>query len=304
MDTPKISVIMSAYNESLDELNKSIESILKQTYHNFEFIIVSDNPENNNIKEAVQRANDQRIKFLENKVNVGLVQSLNIAFRKATGDYIARMDADDISKEARLADELCYIQQTNIDIVGSFIEVIDENDNVQKRLMKFPITSSKIRFFMRWGSCLAHPTWLARAEVYQKLNGYRNVPRCEDYDFILRAIAHGYKVGNIPKTELSYRVRQSGISKSNEEEQFLLRNYLAKNMRQINSLTEKSIKEFLDSEKFCAQLEKLSHYKDKKQIIKNGDRFEKVKAVVLLPRNPFFWSDIIEKVMLLAREHI
>lgn len=69
--TPKISVIMSAYNESFDELNKSIDSIINQTYQNIEFIIVSDNPENKNIKMAVQAANDQRIKFIENKENIG-----------------------------------------------------------------------------------------------------------------------------------------------------------------------------------------------------------------------------------------
>lgn len=62
---------MSAYNESFDELNKSIDSIINQTYQNIEFIIVSDNPENKNIKMAVQAANDQRIKFIENKENIG-----------------------------------------------------------------------------------------------------------------------------------------------------------------------------------------------------------------------------------------
>lgn len=98
-NTPKISVIMSAYNESFDELSRSIDSIINQTYKNIEFIIVSDNPENKEIKKAVQVANDQRIKYLENKENVGLVQSLNRAISEATGSIITRMDADDISKK-------------------------------------------------------------------------------------------------------------------------------------------------------------------------------------------------------------
>ena len=302
--TPKISVIMSAYNESFDELNKSIDSIINQTYQNIEFIIVSDNPENKNIKMAVQAANDQRIKFIENKENIGLVQSLNRAISKATGKFIARMDADDISRKNRLKDELQYMQQNNLDIVGSFIETIDESGDVQKDKMRFPITASHVKLFIRWGSCLAHPTWLAKSKVYQTLKGYRNVPRCEDYDFILRAIAYGYKAGNIPKVELSYRIRQSGVSKSHEVEQFLLRDYLSKNMKRIDSLTEESITEFLDSEIFHRQLEQFSHYKNSKQIIKNETGIKKIKGIVKITGNQFLWKDIVEKMTLLIREHM
>ena len=129
-------------------------------------------------------------------------------------------------------------------------------------------------------------------------------PHCEDYDFILRAIAHGYKVGNIPKVELSYRIRQSGVSKSHEAEQFLLRDYLAKNMKQIDSLTEDAITKFLNSEKFNWQLEQLSHYKNAKQLLKNGSGIEKLKSTVQIPINRFFWRDIVEKTTLLLREHI
>ena len=159
-NTPKISVIMSAYNESFDELSRSIDSIINQTYKNIEFIIVSDNPENKEIKKAVQVANDQRIKYLENKENVGLVQSLNRAISEATGSIITRMDADDISKKTRLKDELQYMQQNNLDIVGTFIEIIDEKGVVQKETMRFPGTAAHVKLFMRWGSCLAHPTWM------------------------------------------------------------------------------------------------------------------------------------------------
>lgn len=303
-NTPKISVIMSAYNESFDELSRSIDSIINQTYQNIEFIIVSDNPKNQDIKTAVYAANDQRIKFIENKENIGLVRSLNRATSKVTGNFIARMDADDISRKTRLKDELQYMQQNNLDIVGSFIEIIDERGVVQKSTMRFPVTASQVKVFMRWGSCLAHPTWLAKSNVYQDLNGYRNVPCCEDYDFILRAIAHGYKVGNVPKVELSYRIRQSGVSKSHDTEQFLLREYLAHNMKEIDSLTEASIAEFLNSEKFNRQLEKLSHYKNAKQIIKNESGIKKLKGVVQIPGNRFFWRDIVEKTTLLLRENI
>ena len=290
-NTPKISVIMSAYNESFDELSRSIDSIINQTYQNIEFIIVSDNPENKDIKTAVQVANDQRIKFIENKENVGLVQSLNRAISEATGSFIARMDADDVSRKTRLKDELQYMQQNNLGVV-------------QKETMRFPVTAAHVKLFMRWGNCLAHPTWMVKLKVYQELNGYRNVPRCEDYDFILRAMAHGYKVGNIPKVELSYRIRQSGISKSNEAEQFLMRDYLAQNMKQIDSITEESISKFLNSEEFHRRLGLISHYKDEKRIIKNTIGIKKFIMVVKISKNRFFWKDIVEKTTLLLRERV
>lgn len=303
-NNPKISVVMSVYNETLDELSSSIDSIIKQTYQNIEFIIVDDNPKNENIKTVVHKIKDPRIKFIENKKNVGLVQSLNKAISQATGCFIARMDADDISKRNRLEDELHYVERNELDVVGSFLEIIDENGVVRKKNMNFPTTASHVKFFMRWGSCLAHPTWLVRREVYQKLNGYRNIPSCEDYDFILRAIAHGYKVGNIPKVELSYRIRQSGVSKSHESQQFLLRDYLARNRKRIDLLTEESIAKFLESREFQKQLKQLSHYKKLKQIIKKESGIKKIKAVAEIPGNRFFWRDIVEKITLILRERI
>ena len=89
------------------------------------------------------------------------------------------------------------------------------------------------------------------------------------------------------KFELSYRIRQSGVSKSHEAEQFLLRDYLAKNMKQIDSLTEDAITKFLNSEKFNWQLEQLSHYKNAKQLLKNGSGIEKLKSTVQIPINRF-----------------
>lgn len=301
---PKISVIMSVYNESVEELTKSIGSIINQTYSNIEFIIINDNPNNNNIKVAVKEANDSRILYYENETNLGLIKSLNRAITFATGDYIARMDADDISKPNRLKDELMYMIDNKIDLLGSFIEVIDENDIVQKKIMKFPKKKHQIEFFMRWGNCLAHPTWLVKKEVYKNLKGYRNVPNCEDYDFLLRAISYGYTIGNIPKVELSYRVRKNGISKSHEAEQYILRNHLSKTINNFNIPSDVSIKEYVDSKEFDIECKKFIYYKNLKLNLKKSNNKNKIKILIKLPQNLFFWKDTIEKFTLLLREHI
>ena len=304
METPLISVLMSTFNETKYELEQSIDSILNQTYSNFEFLIINDNPDNCELGDYLKTYTDVRIRIIRNEKNLGLVESLNRGLTLCNGQYVARMDADDISRPFRLQEELLYLQNNHLDMVGSFIETIDENGKTIKPLMRFPEKHNQIARFMRWGSCICHPTWLLKREACLELSGYRKTPHCEDYDFILRAIAHGYKVGNVPKVELSYRIRQSGVSKSHEAEQFLLRDYLSKNMKRIDSLTEESIIDFLNSKEFCMQLEKLLRYKDIKRKIKNGEVFEKVIAASLIPGNPFFWRDIVEKATLLARERI
>ena len=304
MDAPLISILMSTYNETPKELNESINSILHQTYSNFEFLIINDNPNNSELEKTLKSFADSRIKIIHNEKNLGLVKSLNKGLKLCNGQYVARMDADDISCPSRIQDELLYLQNNYLDMVGSYIETIDERGNTIKSLMKFPQNHNQIAKFMRWGSCICHPTWLLKRKVCLELHGYRKTPHCEDYDFILRAIAHGYKVGNIPKVELSYRIRQSGVSKSHEAEQFLLRDYLAQNMKQIDLLTEDAITKFLNSEKFHRQLEQLSHYKNAKQLLKNGSGIEKLKSTVQIPVNRFFWRDIVEKATLLLREHI
>ena len=98
-----ISVVMSVYNEPVDWIRQSIDSILNQTFRYFEFIIINDNPEGISQKKMLKdfAAKDNRIKIIENEENKGLTKSLNIGISKATGKYIARMDADDISMPDR-----------------------------------------------------------------------------------------------------------------------------------------------------------------------------------------------------------
>lgn len=304
MEAPLISILMSTYNETAKELNESISSILHQTYLNFEFLIINDNPDNLELEKILQTYTDSRIKIIRNKENLGLVKSLNKGLKLCSGQYVARMDADDISCPTRIQDELLYLQNNGLDMVGSFIETIDEYGKTIKSLMKFPQKHNQIAKFMRWGSCICHPTWLLKREVCLELNGYRKAPHCEDYDFIIRAIAHGYKVGNIPKVELRYRIRQSGVSKSYEVEQFIIRDYLAKNINQIDMITEDMIREYTSSQIFYAQVVQLTNYKKNKQIVRNGKKMKRLIAIMSILCNPFFRRDILEKITLLVRESL
>lgn len=299
-----ISVIMSTYNETEENLLESINSILSQTYREFEFIIINDNPQNATIKRVLDSLSDSRIVIVPNKKNYGLVHSLNYALEIARGDIIARMDADDISYPTRFKTQLTYLLNGDYDLVGSYIQPVNEKGHVIKDRMKFPLNSAEIQFFMQWGNCVAHPTWMGKRDMFIQLQGYRNISYCEDYDFLLRAIKCGYKIGNLPQIELKYRVREQSISISNNVDQYLLRNYLSKNRQKILQISDSDIKDYLISKKFEYDKRKYLEYLKLKITIKNsGNDFQKrITSAIRVISNSYLYVDLIEKLMLILRE--
>ena len=218
-----VSVVMSVYNETDEWLISSIESILDQTYSNIQFIIVNDNPTNERIKKILTdyQARDERICLVMNEINLGLVASLNRALEHAIGNYIARMDADDISKKNRIEMELIYLKQNNLDFVMSHTDTLSEMGDVFYETKQRDITDVLFSMLIRYCNISTHPTWLMKRSVYDDLKGYRGVKHCEDYDFILRAIQKQYKVGKMKESLLFYRVRESSISRTHVLEQFI-----------------------------------------------------------------------------------
>ena len=128
-----ISVIMSTYKENIDDLKMSIESILNQTYKMFEFIIILDNPNNHIHEEIIKEYSkiDKRIKFYKNDKNIGLAMSLNKGISLAQYEYIARMDADDISLSNRFDKQVKFLQENpDISLVATNKILIDENNDI------------------------------------------------------------------------------------------------------------------------------------------------------------------------------
>lgn len=225
-----ISVIMATYKECRNDLTEAIESILNQTYRDFEFIIILDNPHNDEhiqiIKDYAQK--DSRIKFYINEKNLGLANTLNRGISLANGEYIARMDADDISYPYRFEKQLKYIEENNYDLIGGITEIIDENGRNIYAIKRVPSSPEKIKKALKYGQCIAHPTWFGKSEVFKTLKEYRNIPLCEDYDFTLRAVLQGFKISNLNKIVLKYRMSSNSISRSNLFEQYLYMRYITK----------------------------------------------------------------------------
>lgn len=225
---------MSTYKESELQLRQSIESILNQTYEDFEYIIILDCPDNQLHKTIIEsyKEKDPRVRFYINEMNIGLANSLNKGIQLANGEFIARMDADDISLPDRFKDQLKYIQDKNYDLIGGITQMIDENGDLIYSIQKVPTNYDKIKKILKYGQCIAHPTWFGKKVVFETLNGYREIPLCEDYDFTLRAVLSGYRISNLNKIVLQYRMTNNSISRQNLFEQYLYMTYITKQYKQ------------------------------------------------------------------------
>lgn len=132
---PKISVVMSVYNEPVEWMKQAIDSILNQTFSDFEFIIINDKPDRVENKQLLDEyaSKDPRIVIITNEQNIGLTKSLNKGLLISQGEYIARMDADDISKSDRLEKTIYFFTvNPNIDFCSTLFSTIDENGNIKE----------------------------------------------------------------------------------------------------------------------------------------------------------------------------
>ena len=198
-----ISVIMSVYNETEEELKQAIESILNQTYTDLEFIIVNDNPKNERNKSILKAyARDNRVVLIENTENLGLARSLNKGIDASRGEYIARMDADDIATRDRLQVELEYLISNNLDLVGGAAICIDENGiPLNNSMQRKGYRSANLANIIKYTNPIIHPTVLAKAEAFKELGGYRNFPCAQDNDMWLRMVTAQKKLGSTDSIE-------------------------------------------------------------------------------------------------------
>ncbi len=214
---PLISVIMSTYNEEFEWVTESVNSILNQIYRNFEFIIVIDNPERKDIIDYIKscKRTDGRIILIINKTNLGLIKSLNKAISVSKGRYIARMDADDISHLDRLEKQLRYIEEKNLDLIGSNINLFRGQREIFFTTNKLLTHKYLKKMLLRGTIGIVHPTFFGKKEVFDSLGGYSYSPHTEDKEFLARVFVSGYKVGNIADVLLDSRYTDSSVTKKN-----------------------------------------------------------------------------------------
>lgn len=207
---------------------------MNQSYSNLQIIIVIDNPNNNELIGVLEECakKDKRIVLIKNPKNCGLVYSLNRALEIADGKYIARMDADDISDLNRIELQIKYLNKTGADLISSNVIDIDECGEPIHNATSFPSEHDKILKILRFYDCMVHPSWISKKDVYDELNGYRDIKACEDYDFLIRAVIKGFKLGITKDALLKYRINSCGISLSTRPIQktshYIIRKYYRK----------------------------------------------------------------------------
>ena len=171
----KISVLMCTYNEPIQWISETIDSVLNQSLKPDEFIIVVDNPDNREIKGFLKEAASKNgiFKVIENEKNLGLVKSLNKGLGYCSGDYIARIDADDIALSNRFETQLRFLENNDLDLVGAGFHVFYEEKIY--RTINGVENCEHCRQIMKYNSIIAHPTWFMKKTVPDVLGGYREI---------------------------------------------------------------------------------------------------------------------------------
>lgn len=224
-----ISVIMPLYNEEIEDLIFSIDSVLNQTENRLELILILDNPENEKIKKLMENYKniDSRIVTLYNKKNMGVGLTLNKAIKHAKYDFIARLDADDISKLNRLELQLSlFFSYPDIDMVSTNCIYIDDMGNKIGEKPDIPTDYEDIKAIMPYGSTIIHSSVMYKKKSFEKIGGYRQLLSCQDYDLWLRMLDGGMKIVSLNDRLVYYRIRSNSITGSQSLRLLLTEKYV------------------------------------------------------------------------------
>lgn len=208
-DLVKVSILMPVYNTSEEYLREAISSILNQTFRDFEFIIINDGS-TNNVKDIVLSYDDSRIVYLENEENLGVIKTLNRGLELAKGEYIARMDSDDISKPRRL--------EVSVDFMDKNQQISAAGCHALATPIKYkyatPCDNKTIKVFLRYvANCMMHPTMIIRksALIKYKLKYDEKYIHNEDYKLWIE-LNKKTQLANIPEVLLIHRVYDNAVS--------------------------------------------------------------------------------------------
>jgi len=249
MNMPMISVLMPVFNGE-KYLREAIESILNQTYGDFEFIILNDGS-TDKTEEIIVSYDDPRIVYVKNEENLGIVGTLNKGISLAKGKYIARMDADDISLPNRFEKQIAFLEQ-HLECSVVFSTVLSVNSKGELLLMQWQddrecIAEGEIKKALPKKNVLAHPAAMARSEVFKAYHYDGRSKHAEDYNLWLRLVSEGYRLCKVVEPLLKYRVSSDSITQiSNQKNRYsaLSKNINAQYRHLIYKLKGSSLNRF------------------------------------------------------------
>ena len=214
-EVPLVSVVMPAYNAE-EYIQESIQSVLTQTYRNFELIIIND-ASNDSTKQIIDSFTDSRINCIDNKVNMGVAHSLNPGINRAKGKYIMRLDSDDIAYSNRMETQVNYLENhENVYVLGcgmrAFGYGMDEYDMIPA------CSPEQLKIDSLFFCPISHPSVMFRKRLVEE--GFEYNPayeRIEDYELWVR-IMRKYVVGAISDVLVRYRIHSNQVTRSHTDE--------------------------------------------------------------------------------------
>lgn len=212
--SPKITVLMPVYNCEL-YVQTAVESILNQTFADFEFLIIDDASTDATVS-ILKKFDDSRIQLIQKPVNSGYTNSLNYGLQLAKGEYIARMDGDDISYPERFAKQIAYLEtHPEVVVCGTTYKIVGNDKRIT-----LPEHHKAIKIGLLWGNCISHPSVMIRKKVLEEYAIQYDTSKepTEDYDMWVRLLALG-KLHNLQEVLLEYRVYGNQVSRKRAEEQ-------------------------------------------------------------------------------------
>lgn len=233
---------MSVYNECERFIRESIESILTQSFSDFEFIIVCDNPNRyDEVTYILDSCRDSRIVYIRNENNIGLAMSLNKAASIATTDLFLRMDADDIAETTRIQKEYDILVNGDYDFVFSRYSLIDSDSNeIDGFTQPFLPYNEIIQHPFVTPRFIHHPTVMFKKQIFEKAGGYRPFPCAQDLDLWYRLVELGCRFIMLDESLLKYRINVNSVSSQRWHQQQLTCDY-------INELLLERLKQGHDS---------------------------------------------------------
>jgi glycosyltransferase involved in cell wall biosynthesis len=212
---PVVSVILPVYNGA-SFLREAIDSVLAQTFTDFELIVIDDGSTDATPDILGEyTARDTRVRVKHQPCNMGIVEALNSGCQIASGEYFARMDADDICLPQRLARQIDYLtSHPEVGVVGTDVRLLDPLGKTQETVF-FPKSHGQIYWSLCFYNPIAHPTVMMRRDVFFRLGGYRK-GRPEDYDLWMRAVGQT-RLANLPEVLLLLRKHTSNLSIKHED---------------------------------------------------------------------------------------
>ena len=259
---PQVTVLMPVYNGEL-YLRKAIDSILNQSFYDFEFLIINDGSVDKTEK-IIKTYKDCRIKYISNPINKGISCTLNQGIKIARGEYIARMDCDDISLPMRLQKQIEFMKNHNdISACGTWIKTIGNKSGFINKYFTKP---SDIKASLLFNTSLAHPSVMIRKSVIDENNLRYDKEHLhfEDYSLWVE-LSRCSKLANLPKILLLYRSHKSSICHSHTSAQAKGASFIRKKQLIALGLTPNEKDLYTHNSLYPKKEEKISNFIKKEE---------------------------------------